>query len=1163
MHGQLKYIIVSLASIFSLSLFASTYTWKAEKGTFSDATNWDPEGVPGPEDDAVITNNTSATFTVTVSTALDIGSLSVGGGEGTGYPTVTFNNGVTTNKVAGSVTVASNATLTHRLNDNGATQYKLCLKCGSMTIASGGKVTADLKGPYPYGGATCVTSPQTGKLVNHASYGGVGGLQGSLNNAHCWGSIREPMDLGGAGGTGSGDSYKGGGAIYIESPGSLVHNGTITAIGGSGDYYTGTGGSIYLKVGSISGSGSINAYSRASKTAAGGGGRISIRQSVATSFDAFTGTYTGKINASGGYQSTGTPKKYSGCGTIYLEHAGDTPGEGTLIIDNRNAGILYDYRTAVVWDPLVVDRNLPFGSVIITNNASLRLINGATLRIKKRLCTKKGKLRCETGSTVIFEGTEDAYIDGTNTFYSLKCTTPGKTLYFGTGNANKTWISSGGSLTLSGDSENMIKLRSRTDGTQWQFNVGDNAIVSVDHCDVKDSNETGMMVLDEDGFDSGNNSEGWSILAAAKPGDLATWTGATGTSWGDAGNWSPMRTPNEDSRVLIPAGCSNWPVITSSVSVNSLTNEVGATLTLSGANLTVTNAFTSLGTVAFGANDVLKFAGDGNQVVDLGNLSYSRITADKSGGSIAFLHGFKAQHFLARARTPVSFSFAAGQTVETGHISLFGLVGESGAYDHVLTVGSSGTWYLKATGAQHVRGVVVSNCDASSGDAIKTGTFSTSVGDGNVNWDFSSAAAAEWIGGGTGFMAASCWADGIVPQAETQVCICPTQGTYTVSTSAATTTGQLVIGGDGGTVSFTSNYKHNIAGGLYILSGATCSFGYYSQANEVAGDFLLGRGGVLTHGRTASGASELYKLNFAVGGDATIEAGSTVNIQYTGFGGNAQGPGRGAAANSSPSHAGIGSGGAAPYGSILHPFSLGARGYESNSDYAYGGGAIKLVVTGDVVINGTINAGPARTDGYSPGAGGSVWVSGSSVKGNGTISVRSTTSANQQVNGSGGRVAIYQTECIGWDDFSVTVNRQGYAGGTYYREDASGNGELFVEQATNAGQVWVPMNADSLADYRKVSLTISGGNPVAITNSAWRAGASLVLRDLDLKASSASVYLKSSKIKLLSRDHKDGEGWTDGDYASRTNAATISLRDNAANVPGAVLWPAGMIIGVR
>ena len=1161
MHGQVKYIIVSLASIFSLSLFASTYTWKAGSGTFSVATNWDPEGVPGPEDDAVITNNTTDAFTVTVSTALDIGSLSVGGGEGAGYPTVTFNNGVTTNKVAGSVTVASNATLTHRLNNNGANQYKLCLKCGSMTIASGGKVTADLKGPYPKGGATCVTSPQTGKLVNHPSYGGVGGLKDSLNNMHCWGSIREPMDLGGAGGTSSGDSYKGGGAIYIESTGSLVHNGTITAIGGSGDYYTGTGGSIYLKVGSISGSGTIYAYARASKTAGGGGGRISIRQSVATSFDAFTGTYTGKIDAKGGFQGS---KKYSGCGTIYLEHAGDTPGEGTLIIDNRTNSGLYDYRTAVVWDPLVVDRNLPFGSVIITNNASLRLINGATLRIKKRLCTKKGKLRCETGSTVIFEGTEDAYIDGTNTFYSLKCTTPGKTLYFGTGSANKTWISSGGSLTLSGDSENMIKLRSRTDGTQWQFNVGENAVVSVDHCDVKDSNETGMMVLDEDGVDSGNNSTGWSILAAAQPGDLATWTGVAGTSWGDAGNWSPMRTPNEDSCVLIPAGCGNWPVITTSVSVNSLTNEAGATLTLSGANLTVTNAFASLGTVAFGANDVLKFAGDGNQVVDLGNLSYSRITADKSGGSISFLRGFKAQHFLARARTPVSLSFAAGQTVEAGHISLFGLVGESGAYDHVLTVGSSGTWYLKVTGPQHVRGVVVSNCDASPGAAIKTGTFSTPVGDGNVNWDFSSSAAAEWIGGASGFLTTSCWADGIVPQAETQVCICPTQGTYTVSTSAATATGSIVIGGDGGTVSFTSNYKHNIAGGLYILSGATCSFGYYSQVNEVAGDFLLGRGGVLTHGRTASGSSELYKLNFTVGGDATFEAGSTVNIQYTGFGGNATSPGRtSAAANTTSSYAGIGSCGGAPYGSILHPFSLGARGYESNSDYAYGGGAIKLIAAGDVVINGTINAGPERTNGYSPGTGGSVWISGSSVKGSGTISVKSTTSAGGQVNASGGRVAIYQTESIGWNDFSVTVNRQGYAGGTYYREDGAGNGELFVGQATNAGQVWVPMNADTLADYKKVSLTVSGGNSVAITNSAWRAGSTLVLRDVNLTASNAGVYLKSSRVKVLSRDHKDGKGWTGGDYAARTNAATISVRDAAANAPGAIIWPGGFAVSVR
>ena len=348
-----------------------------------------------------------------------------------------------------------------------------------------------------------------------------------------------------------------------------------------------------------------------------------------------------------------------------------------------------------------------------------------------------------------------------------------------------------------------MNLRSKADNTQWQLSIGANANVSISYCDVKDSNATfGMMPLDENGNDSGNN-DGWSIMAGAQPGDLIVWTGNASTSWTDASNWDPMMLPNEENRILIPAGRERYPLIAADTLVNSLTNELGATLTLSGGNLTVTNDFLSLGTMNFGVNDVLKFVGDGDQKVGLGNLAYSRITADKSGGSIEFLSGFKAQHFLARERTPVSFTVAAGETVEAYHLTLFGLLGESGAYDHVLTVGSPDTWYLKVTGPQHVRGVVLSNCDASLGADLKLGALSTDGLGNGQSCDFSATAAAEWIGGGTSFLSASCWADGIVPQAETQVCICPTQGTYTVSTSAATATGQLVIGGEGGTVSFT------------------------------------------------------------------------------------------------------------------------------------------------------------------------------------------------------------------------------------------------------------------------------------------------------------------------------------------------------------------------
>ncbi|MBK9292799.1 MAG: right-handed parallel beta-helix repeat-containing protein [Bacteroidetes bacterium] len=63
------------------------------------------------------------------------------------------------------------------------------------------------------------------------------------------------------------------------------------------------------------------------------------------------------------------------------------------------------------------------------------------------------------------------------------------------------------------------------------------------------------------------------------------WTGASSTSWGTTGNWSATVVPDQNAGVLIPANCSNYPVITNPASnpviVSHLTIEEGASLTLS------------------------------------------------------------------------------------------------------------------------------------------------------------------------------------------------------------------------------------------------------------------------------------------------------------------------------------------------------------------------------------------------------------------------------------------------------------------------------------------------------------------------------------------------------------------------------------------------------
>ncbi len=1170
MHSQLKYSIASFAAFAALSLSADTYTWVGGTGTFSTLSNWElastgeaPAELPGPTDDVVIPNASSA-YTVTTTAKFSIGSLTLGGGEGAGYPTLNFNNGVLTNEVAGTVTIANGATLKHNLNDS-STQRKLCLKCHDMTIASGGKIDVSDMGPH-YKGVP------TGK-----SYGGAGGISSGIASEKCRGSIRHPTALGGNGGllnqvpseSNNTVSYKCGGAVYLEVEGTLTVNGSIVANSHTGaDYYNGSGGSIYIKTGTLTGSGTIDASAGVNRSSSGGGGgRIAVYQSQATSFSG----YAGKFWAFGGRSAN---KNTAGCGTIYLEHAADTPGQGTLVIDNGANNTRGNLTTpgsayyACRMDTQMSDEDQVFGTVIVTNNAYLRIANGVTFKVSKRLCTLGGNLVCEANSDFQFTGAEDALIEGANSFYSLTCTTPGKTLRFGTGAANKTSIQAGGSLTLSGEEGNLLNLRSKTAGTRWQLSVGANAVVNVHYCDVVDSDaSSGVAVINLDGVggDSENNLN-WSSFQAPGLGDLIVWTGGAGTtSWTSGDNWNRGRQPIETDRILIPAGCSVYPVITSSVTVNSLTNEATASLGISGAHLTVTNAFANFGTFTAGTNNELRFEGDGEQDVDLGDGSYSRIVVTRSTGRVNLVSGFYADYLRVRVTGPVALVLPAGETVEAKYLSLFGLLGESGSYTHALGLSSSGASaaLLKATKRQHVRGVSVSNC-LSTGEKIMVGTLSTDLGGNGDNWDFSAGAAAERIAAGA-FSTASYWADSIVPSASTQVCICPPPGTtWAITTSAATAVGDLVVGGEGG-VTFTSDYKITVNGDCNLLSSATAVWNYCTAANEITGDLTLAKGATLTH--TAYNASK--KVNLSVSGDCTIESGASIDVSGRGYEANKAAPGRPGAAYWGSSYAGIGvkcgNSTVTPspaYGSALKPYDLG-----SGSNYTPGGGAIKLVVGGELKVAGSIDArGGAGT--YTAGTGGSIWIVVNKLTGGGTITAsmsKGTGNSNNTGSGyycsSGGRIAIYATSEDGWSGFSGNVAYEGRAGGTYYRENSAGDGELFIGPSyRDIGNVWLPMAADGDARkaYKRVSVTIADKVNLCITNSTWTAGSTVVFRDLNFTSSNAKLSCLGSTVKILSREHNKGEGWTGGDYASRISSSKVVLGDG-----GAVVWAGGFLVTVR
>ena len=133
----------------------------------------------------------------------------------------------------------------------------------------------------------------------------------------------------------------------------------------------------------------------------------------------------------------------------------------------------------------------------------------------------------------------------------------------------------------------------------------------------------------------------------------------------------------------------------------------------------------------------------------------------------------------------------------------------------------------------------------------------------------------------------------------------------------------------------------------------------------------------------------------------------------------------------------------ATYGSITAPINLGSGGGNS------GGGAIKLTVSGETIVNGIISALP--TNAGNPGSGGSIFLTTGTLTGTGSLSVNGTCLGYTGGSG-GGRIAVILTSGNSFDN--VVMTAYGASGpyygaaGTIYKQTASqddGEGTLVID----------------------------------------------------------------------------------------------------------------------
>ncbi|WP_413582504.1 beta strand repeat-containing protein [Bdellovibrio sp. HCB288] len=137
--------------------------------------------------------------------------------------------------------------------------------------------------------------------------------------------------------------------------------------------------------------------------------------------------------------------------------------------------------------------------------------------------------------------------------------------------------------------------------------------------------------------------------------------------------------------------------------------------------------------------------------------------------------------------------------------------------------------------------------------------------------------------------------------------------------------------------------------------------------------------------------------------------------------------------------------GGGTYGSMLEPITQGSGGGTNNANTVggRGGGAIKLVLTGTLTVNGYLSSegcGGWYYNNYYPGggSGGSIWIIAQSVAGSGSISVRGGNGGYDSSNnewggaGAGGRIAIYYSDTISSSlTYNVSVGVKGWKPGSF------------------------------------------------------------------------------------------------------------------------------------
>ncbi|MBS1970375.1 MAG: hypothetical protein JSU04_08705 [Bdellovibrionales bacterium] len=259
---------------------------------------------------------------------------------------------------------------------------------------------------------------------------------------------------------------------------------------------------------------------------------------------------------------------------------------------------------------------------------------------------------------------------------------------------------------------------------------------------------------------------------------------------------------------------------------------------------------------------------------------------------------------------------------------------------------------------------------------------------------------------------------------------------------------KLNLGGD--MTSTTGAVDVNTNGAIYVIGNTTTGYGYTISGTNISID--------ATSTINATGLGYPGAAGPGAGGSSTYGGGG-------GYGG------AGGAGNT-----GLALGGAA-YGTVTNPTLLGSGGGKSGSGSGYGGaggGAIKVVASGTLTINGTLAAdGKDGTIGYSAGggSGGSIWVAAGTLAGAGTISANGGSyGSGGGGGGGGGRIYFTYSSANNYTGTLAANAGSGYVNG--------GKGSILTRNTSNNDVI---CNSSSIVTLTVGELPSNFGN-ITVTN---------------------------------------------------------------------------------